>query len=51
MTQTVFWVLVGAWVALEVFLHVAHDPRIRQTNGEKLSRYVRPVQPIVPWVI
>jgi protein-S-isoprenylcysteine O-methyltransferase Ste14 len=38
--QIVFWVLVGAWLALEVFLHVAYNPRIRQTNGEKLSKYV-----------
>jgi protein-S-isoprenylcysteine O-methyltransferase Ste14 len=40
MAQIVFWVLVGAWIALEVFLHAAYNPRIRQTNGEKLSKHV-----------
>lgn len=40
MAQVVFWILVGAWMVLEIFLHVAYNPRIRQTNGEKASKYV-----------
>jgi protein-S-isoprenylcysteine O-methyltransferase Ste14 len=40
MAQVVFWILVAAWIALEIFLHVAYNPRIRQTNGEKTSKYV-----------
>lgn len=40
MGQIVFWVLVGAWIGLEIVLHVAYNPRIRQSNGEKTSKYV-----------
>lgn len=40
MAQIVFWILVGAWIALEIYLHIAHNPRVRQSNSEKLSKYV-----------
>jgi protein-S-isoprenylcysteine O-methyltransferase Ste14 len=40
MAQVVFWTLVGAWIALEVFLHAAYNPRIRQSGREKASKYV-----------
>lgn len=37
MGQIVFWILVGAWVALEVSLHVAHNPRVRQSNRIRIE--------------
>ncbi len=40
MAQIVFWVLVGAWIGLEVFLHGAYNARIRQAGGEKASKWV-----------
>jgi protein-S-isoprenylcysteine O-methyltransferase Ste14 len=40
MAQVVFWVLVGTWVGLEIFLHVVYNPRIRQSGSERASKYV-----------